>query len=56
MTGHASGNLRAMMNMGAELLEAGVRSEAQKLDEKLFFELYGELEGANTSRRRGRAR
>jgi len=56
LTGHAAGNLRAMMNMGTELLEAGVQAEAQKLDEKLFFELYGELEGARTSRRRGRAR
>ncbi|MEN8159978.1 MAG: ATP-binding protein [Myxococcota bacterium] len=56
LTGHAAGNLRTMMSMGAELLEAGVRKEAQKLDEKLFFELYGELEGAKTSRRRGRGR
>jgi type II secretory pathway predicted ATPase ExeA len=56
LTGHAAGNLRTMMSMGAELLEAGVREEAQKLDEKLFFELYGEPEGAKASRRRGRAR
>ena len=56
MTGHAGGNLRAMMNMGCELLEAGVRKETQKLDEKLFFELYGEFEGAKASRTRGRAR
>jgi len=56
LSAHAAGNLRAMMSMGAELLDAGVQTEAQKLDEKLFFELYGELEGAKTSRRRGRTR
>jgi hypothetical protein len=43
------------MNMGAELLEAGVREEASKLDEKLFFELYGELEGTSGARK-GRKR
>jgi len=56
LTGHAGGNLRAMMNMGCELLEAGVRKDAEKLDEKLFFELYGELEGSQSSRGRRRAR
>lgn len=57
LTGHAAGNLRAMMNMGAELLDAAVRQEAEKLDEKLFLELYGELTGskaAKRSRRRSR--
>jgi len=55
---HAQGNLRALMNMACELLEAGVRKDASKLDEKLFFELYGELEtvgtGARGRRRRSR--
>jgi len=54
---HAGGNLRTMMNMAAELLEAGLAREAQKLDEKLFFELYGELAEAGGKRRsRARAR
>lgn len=53
---HACGNLRALMNMGAELLEAGVREEAQRLDEKLFLELYGELEGTPGGARKGRKR
>jgi general secretion pathway protein A len=57
LTGHAAGNLRAMMNMGAELLDAAVRQEAEKLDQKLFLELYGELTGAKTAKRsRGRSR
>jgi type II secretory pathway predicted ATPase ExeA len=49
---HAAGNLRALMNMAAELLEAGVRSEAARLDEKLFLELYGELEGVPAAGRK----
>lgn len=53
---HAQGNLRALMNMAAELLEAGVKKGARKLDEKLFFELYGELEAAGASARALRRR
>ena len=53
---HAQGNLRALMNMAAELLEAGVRKDLQRLDEKLFFELYGELEKAGMSSRGSRRR
>lgn len=56
MCGHAGGNLRALMNMGAELLEAGVRAEAQRLDEKLFLELFGELESAAGAGRAGKRR
>ena len=58
LAGHAAGNLRAMMNMGAELLEAGVRKEVDKLDERLFLELYGEQvtsrKATGRPRRRGR--
>ena len=57
LTSHAGGNLRTMMNMGAELLEAAVAKEAPKLDEKLFFELYSDLAdsaGTGRARRRGR--
>jgi hypothetical protein len=53
---HAQGNLRALMNMAAELLEAGVKKDARKLDEKLFFELYGELEAAGAGARALRRR
>lgn len=53
---HARGNLRALMHMGAELLEAGVRQEAEQLDEKLFFEVYGDLENARPKGQRARRR
>jgi len=61
VTEHAGGNLRTMMNTAAELLEIGLAREAQKLDEKLFFELYGDLgrelaEAGGKRRGRGRAR
>ena len=61
VTEHAGGNLRTMMNTAAELLEIGLAREAQKLDEKLFFELYGELsselsEVGGKRRARGRSR
>jgi len=57
VTTHAGGNLRAMMNMAAELLEAGLSKEAQRLDEALFFDLYGELaEAGSKPRARSRGR
>ncbi len=37
---HAAGNLRAMMTMGAELLDIATQKQAQRLDERLFFEVY----------------
>jgi general secretion pathway protein A len=54
---HAQGNLRTLVNMAAELLEHGARKDVARLDEKLFFELYGELETVSSSRHpRRRAR
>jgi type II secretory pathway predicted ATPase ExeA len=47
---HAQGNLRTLVNMAAELLEHGARKDVARLDEKLFFELYGELETVASSR------
>lgn len=38
---HAAGNLRALMTMGAELLDVATQKQAPRLDEKLFFEVYG---------------
>jgi general secretion pathway protein A len=46
---HAAGNLRVLMNLGHELLAAAVEREAATIDEKLFFEVYGQ-----TIERRGR--
>lgn len=37
---HAQGNLRALMNMGGELLALAARREARQIDEQLFFETF----------------
>jgi general secretion pathway protein A len=37
---HAAGNLRILMTMAAELLDAGVQRELAQLDEKLYFEVF----------------
>jgi general secretion pathway protein A len=36
---HAQGNLRALMIMANELLEAAAQREARQIDETLFFEV-----------------
>lgn len=52
---HAAGNLRALMSLAAELLEAGVQKEGAPIDERLYFEI---LEAAAppppVARKRGR--
>jgi len=37
---HAQGNLRALMNIAAELLDLAAQREVPQLDEKLFFEAF----------------
>lgn len=37
---HAQGNLRALMNMAAELLTTAAQREARQIDEQLFFETF----------------
>ena len=37
---HAVGNPRAMTRLGAELLDAAIQRDLDRLDEKLFLELY----------------
>jgi general secretion pathway protein A len=39
---HAQGNLRALMNMGSELLSIAAEREARQIDEKLFLETYAQ--------------
>ena len=39
---HSQGNLRALMNMGAELLQLAAEREARHIDEKLFLETYAQ--------------
>ena len=40
---HAGGNLRVMMHLAAELLEAAVRLETERIDAKLFHETFDAL-------------
>jgi general secretion pathway protein A len=51
---HAQGNMRALMNMGSELLSIAAQREARHLDEKLFLETYAQPapERAAAGRRR----
>jgi type II secretory pathway predicted ATPase ExeA len=37
---HAAGNLRLLMNLGNDLLQAALRQECESIDEKLFFEVF----------------
>lgn len=37
---HSGGNLRVLVGMAADLLDAGVRKEARQLDEQLFIETF----------------
>lgn len=37
---HAAGNYRVLMNLGDELLSAGIERDQAQLDEKLFFEVF----------------
>ncbi len=37
---HAAGNLRLLMNLSADLLEAGAKKEVGRLDEKLYLEVF----------------
>ena len=47
---HAAGNLRLLMNMANDLLNAALRQEREQLDEKLFFEVFA-LDVKPTSKR-----
>ena len=39
---HSQGNLRALMNMGSELLSIAAERDARQIDEKLFLEAYAQ--------------
>jgi len=52
LSDHSIGNLRAMMNMAAELLEEGLRQNISQLDEKLFLEVFSDKYGAKKNRRK----
>jgi type II secretory pathway predicted ATPase ExeA len=52
---HAQGNLRALMIMANELLEAAAQREARQIDETLFFEICA-MPAANQARAASRRR
>ena len=45
-----------MTNLGAELLNAGAQRQLPKLDEKLYLELFTQLQPRTGARRAPRAR
>jgi type II secretory pathway predicted ATPase ExeA len=55
MCDHAMGNLRVLTTMGAELLDAAIQRDKDRIDEDLFFELYQPAAASNRSRRRSAA-
>jgi type II secretory pathway predicted ATPase ExeA len=51
---HAAGNLRALMNMAGELLDAGLEQDGRALDEQLYLEVFaGAAPAKPTPKRRG---
>ena len=53
---HAAGNFRIMMNMADELLAAGAEMEVERLDEKLFFDVFSQPAPKKPPPRNGRKR
>lgn len=53
---HATGNHRALMVMGGELLAAGAQREVRQLDEKLYFELFAPPQAVPAKAAGGRRR
>jgi general secretion pathway protein A len=47
---HAAGNLRLLMNMANDLLNAALQQERQALDEKLYFEVFNPVPKTPTRR------
>jgi type II secretory pathway predicted ATPase ExeA len=52
---HAAGNYRLLMTMGADLLAHGMAREVERLDEKLYLEVYQPSRPLATSKKKGRA-
>lgn len=53
MVEHAGGNVRTLMNIGNELLQAAMAAEVSQIDEKLFLEVFA-APPPRTKKRRGR--
>ena len=47
---HAAGNLRLLVNLGNDLLQAALRQERELLDEKLYFEVFASEPKPRTKR------
>lgn len=47
---HAAGNLRLLVNLGNDLLQAALRQEREVLDEKLYFEVFASEPRPRTKR------
>lgn len=47
---HAAGNLRLLVNLGNDLLQAALRQEREVLDEKLYFEVFASEPKPRTKR------
>ena len=47
---HAAGNLRLLINLGNDLLQAALRQERDLLDEKLYFEVFASEPKPRTKR------
>lgn len=50
---HAAGNVRILMSMAGELLDAAVQRELDQLDEKLYFEVFSPPASPRKSRKAG---
>lgn len=53
---HSLGNLRAMMNMGTELLEIAIKRDLPQIDEKLFLEFYSQPQQVSRKLNRQKSR
>lgn len=53
---HSLGNVRMMVNLGAQLLTAGAQKEAEQLDENLYLELFAHGQSRSTKTRARRNR
>ena len=49
---HAAGNYRVLMNLADELLAVAADRELPRLDEKLFFDVFGQPQKPKSSARK----
>jgi type II secretory pathway predicted ATPase ExeA len=52
LTDHAAGNYRVLMNLADELLAVAAARELPRLDEKLFFDVFGQTQKPKPARKR----